>query len=468
MTTKAFYYAVVIVAMWLLAWLVRSRRTARQLLFLGASYALYASWGWRFLALLICSSLVNYGFGQLLRRRPSAARLWIGVAFNLALLGTFKYLPILAGVAAPASGLAHLLLPVGISFWTFQALSYLFDLYREDDLDPSLLEFCLYMAFWPTVLSGPICRLPNLLPQFRQDFTPSLEETRRGLDRVFMGLLMMGLAQIIGAGLHPGQGVDAAFDSITHIWGGTDVLCLMIAYGFQLFFDFAGYSHIVIGAALLFGIRLAENFDRPYLSVTPSVFWTRWHMSLSFWIRDYLFLPLATARREIWWRNVSLVLSMVVFGLWHKASLLFLIWGLYQGMLLLLHRQWQQLQRWAGWQLPEAVMKPVSWTVTFLALCAGWIFFRANTLSQAATMWSALLHPSSYHQHVLSSGFYVLTAVVGGGYFCVVGAASLLERTGFQLSTRLPSELKFAAYAVMFYVAVLHGAEPQGFIYFQF
>lgn len=470
MTTKAFYYTVAVLLMWVLAWLPRSART-RQLVFLVASYTLYALWSPVFLAILVLSTLANYGFGVLLRRGPSAIRLWIGIAFNIALLGTFKYLPAVAASWAPhsevAAKLSSIVLPIGISFWTFEALSYLLDVYRGEDLDPSLLEFCLYLAFWPTVLSGPICRLPNLLPQLRQDFAPSKDALRNGVNRILIGLFMTAVAQTLAAGIKSGQGVDAAFSSTSTAWSGTDVWCLAIAYGFQLFLDFAGYSHVVIGAARLFGIRLEENFNNPYLSTTPSMFWTRWHMSLSSWIRDYLFLPLATARRELWWRNLALAISMVIFGLWHKGSLLFLIWGVYQGVLLMLHRQWQQFQRWSGFSWAGYVAAPVSWLVTFAAMSLGWIFFRANDLHQARTMWAAVVNLGSYGQLALPRSLYLLTAIVVVGYFCVVGIKWLLEREP-QVQFRIPVEFRFAAYAVMFYWAMLHIAEPQAFIYFQF
>ena len=174
-------------------------------------------------------------------------------------------------------------------------------------------------------------------------------------------------------GFNPGEGVAAGFDQIARGWGGIDVWLLAISFGFQLFFDFAGYSHIVIGTARLFGIRLAENFDHPYFSTTPSVFWTRWHMSLSFWIRDYVFLPLATARRDLWWRNFALVSAMTLFGLWHEATLPFVIWGAYQGLLLVAHRQGQQLQRRLGFTWPDGWGSFVSWGITFALISLGWI-----------------------------------------------------------------------------------------------
>ena len=288
---------------------------------------------------------MNFLFGKWLRREPSASILTAGILLNLALLSVFKYLPA-AGVSLPFSSLqrfSHLALPLGISFWTFQAMSYLFDLYREEDLDPSFVELALYMAFFPVTISGPVCRMPEMLPQFRSEELVAWDAIGRGLRRIATGVLMMQLAKMLGQGILAGDGIVSGFDRVKN-WSGPDVWCLAFGYGLQLFFDFAGYSHIAIGAAQALGFTIPENFARPFQSTTPSMFWTRWHMSLSFWIRDYVFLPLATVRREVWWRNLALVISMVVFGLWHKASVLFLLWGCYHGVLLVLHRSGAAIQ----------------------------------------------------------------------------------------------------------------------------
>jgi alginate O-acetyltransferase complex protein AlgI len=468
MSSQALLYVIVLPVAWLLLWTLKSARS-RQSLLLVTSYGLYAGWGLKFLALLICSSFLNYGIGLLLHRKPSVGRLWLGIVLNVALLGTFKYLPALAPLLPTSplsSALSNIALPVGISFWTFQALSYLFDVYREEDLGPSLLEFLLYMAFWPTVLSGPICRLSSLLPQFRDPFKPATEDVRRGLDRICIGLFMTALGQILGSGLHSGQGIDSIFDRSAQGLTGPDVWCMAVGYGFELFFNFAGYTHMVIGAARLFGFRLDENFDRPYLSTTPSEFWTRWHMSLSLWIRDYLFLPLVMLRREAWWRSFVLVFSMIVFGLWHKGALLFVLWGLYQGILLVLHRQWQQLQRRYDWQVPQAIMGPLSWMVTFSAICLGWVFFRANTLAQAFTMLHAAVNLGSYAKCTLPAGLFILVAALAAGYFATLGSRQLLRKYSDGLT--IPLELRFALYAVAVYIGILHAAQTQAFIYFQF
>jgi len=350
---------------------LRSRK-ARQAVLLIASYALYISWGGWFVLLLFASTVGNFLLGKWLQRRSSGLVLAIGILLNLTLLSAFKYLPE-AAVAMPFSSLqkfAHLALPLGISFWTFQTMSYLFDLYRGEELDPTFYEFALYMAFFPVVISGPICRLPDMLPQFREERTTTWDEIGAGFRRIATGVFMMQLARLLGQGILGGDGINSGFDGVVR-WSGPDVWCLTFGFGLQLFFDFAGYTHIAIGAAKALGLSLPENFALPFHSTTPSIFWTRWHMSLSFWIRDYVFLPLAVWRRGVWWRNLALVISMVAFGLWHKASLLFLLWGSYHGVLLVLHRQVQELQRRFSWEPPAKLWTPLSWIATIALISLG-------------------------------------------------------------------------------------------------
>src|SRR5438034_7287271 len=383
MTSQSLISLAVVVLLWAIAWQLRSL-TVRQVILLAASYLFYASWGIGFLSVLVASSLMNYALGIVLRRQPTAGRLWISVACNVVLLSFFKYLPpLLEGAPADAllpDFLHRIVMPVGMSFWTFQGLSYLFDTYREEELDPSLLEFCLYMAFWPTVLAGPVCRLPNMLPQFRRLSGFNLADISVGARRLLQGVIMKTvLAQILVSGWLPGEGITAGFDQMKGGWGGVDVWLLGIGFGFLLFFDFAGYSHMVIGTARIFAIRVPENFNRPFFSTTPSIFWTRWHMSLSFWIRDYVFNPLAAAwRRYRWWPHVVFVISMTVFGLWHGAKWTFIIFGVYHGLLLIGHRLGQQMKRRFSIRLPRYLGGFLAWGTTFLLLSLGFILFRAN------------------------------------------------------------------------------------------
>ena len=406
---------------------IRSR-TVRQLVLLGGSYAVYIAWGSWFVAVLLFSTVMNFLLGKMLRRNATGLVLGTGILLNLALLSSFKYLPPLAA-NLPWDSLqrfAHLALPLGISFWTFQAMSYLFDQYRGEELDPTFIEFALYMVFFPIAISGPICRMPEMLPQFRSDKRFDHSAFGRGLARVATGILMMQLARLSSQGIFSGDGISSGFDRATH-WSGSDVWCLALGYGLQLFFDFAGYSHIAIGAALALGFNLPENFARPFQSTTPSAFWTRWHMSLSFWIRDYVFLPLAMMRREYWWRTMLLVVSMVLFGLWHKATLLFLVWGLYQGLLLVLHRQLQQVEYKLNWNPPERVWNALSWALTIALISLGWILFRANSVSQATQMFAAILSPRNYASHFLSPSLYFLVMLLSAGYAAVLIIGGILE-----------------------------------------
>jgi alginate O-acetyltransferase complex protein AlgI len=422
--TQTLVFVAVVLLLWVTAWHLRSVK-ARQALLLVASYGFYSSWGIGFLCVLIVSSLMNYICGLALRRKATAVRLWIGISLNLLLLGFFKYLPPLLEVGPVGSwqyDLArHIIMPVGMSFWTFQGLSYLWDIYLDEEVDPSLVEFCLYMAFWPTVFSGPVCRLPNMLPQFRQEPVFSSNNISVGALRLVQGLFMkMFLAQLLGGG------VAAGFDQVKGGWGGTDVWLLGMGFGFLLFFDFAGYSHMVIGTARIFGIRLPENFDRPFLSTTPSVFWTRWHMSLSFWIRDYVFRPLAATRRDRWWPYVVLVISMTLFGLWHGAKWTFIVYGVYHGLLLVMHRLGQQTKQRFPIRLPRYLGVFLAWGTTFLLVSLGFILFRANDLSQALSMFRAVFSPGAYRQFAMPRNFYILTFAVAAGYFVFTTGYSLL------------------------------------------
>jgi alginate O-acetyltransferase complex protein AlgI len=407
---------------------VRSR-TTRQTSLLIASSALYLAWGVWFAAVLLASIVTNYLIGEWLRRKGSGVTLSIGIFLNVALLTTFKYLPE-AAVHLPFSSLhrfAHLAMPLGISFWTFQAMSYLFDVYQGDDVEPSFFEFALYMVFFPVTIAGPICRMSEMLPQFRSERVTRVDDIVRGCQRIATGVLMMQLAKLLGLGILGGDGIASGFDRVTN-WSGPDVWCLAFGYGLQLFFDFAGYSHIAIGVAQALGFTIPENFARPFESTSPSIFWTRWHMSLSFWIRDYVFFPLMRLRREAWWRNLSLLIAMVLFGLWHKASILFLLWGAYHGLLLLLHRQVEGLQRRFDWTPPTIPWTAFSWVSTIGLVNLGWIFFRANSLHQARQMLVAILSPATYQVHFVTGSLYWLVLALAVGYTIVLFTIDRLSR----------------------------------------
>ena len=422
-------FSLLIVVFLMVEGLYLSSAKGRQGMFLAASYLFYVNWGLGFLCVLVISSMMNYIWGHVLRRKPNATRLWVGIALNVVPLAIFKYLPELA-----SAGLWHynfarqIIMPVGISYWTFQALSYLFDIYFGEDLNPSFIEFSLYLAFWPTVLSGPICRLPRILPQLRQISPFSWDDLSVGTVRLVQGVIMKFiLAQILMLGWKPGGGINFGFDRLKDGWGAVDVWLLGLGYGFLLFFDFAGYSNIVIGIGRIVGIRLAENFEQPFLSITPSIFWTRWHMSLSFWIRDYVFNPLAAAgRRYSWWPYAVLMTSMTLFGVWHGARWTFLAYGVFHGLILVLHRFGQRMKQKFSVRLPSHVGPVLSWGVTFALVSLGFVLFRANNLTQAWSMFKAVITPAAYGHYAMPRNFYVLAPTVAVAYFVFMAGRSLL------------------------------------------
>lgn len=440
---------------------------SRQVLLLVASYFFYFTWGPWWLVTLFASSLLNFLLGAWLGRKVNASRLWVAIFANISLLLALHYV---GPRFAWAPTLSHFLLPVGISFWTFQALSYLLDLYSGEPLDPSLLEFLLYMAFWPTVLSGPVCRLGEMLTEFRKVAPLNYNDISGGTRRILVGLFMkLVLARTLATGLEPGEGVNFGFDGLAGGWSGLDAWALAVAYGMQLYFDFAGYSSIVIGSAQLFGVRVRENFQQPFLSTNLTDFWRRWHMSLSSWIHDYAFLPLASLSPRYSWRLVALVISMGLFGLWHGARLTFLCWGLYQGLLLVGNRLVQLGERTLTRPVPALLAKTVGWMATFACISLGWLLFRAPDLSTAGRMLAAVFTPNHYFHLGLRPNFYLLTLLFIIGYFAHLAGANWLAHLRARTSA-LPLLPLFQPlyYTAVILAIIVWSTEQSAFVYFQF
>jgi alginate O-acetyltransferase complex protein AlgI len=437
--------------------------TLKAIGLLGASYLFYATFGVKSLCCLVLCSLGNYALGALLRRNPSATLLTVCAFLNCVLLAAFKFLPERAG--SHVGALPVLIHPVGISFWTFQSLSYLFDIYRGEELDPSLLEFCLYLSFWPTVLSGPITRLGDMLPQFRKIPRAGFDDLAAGVRLVVLGLFMkVVLAQLMAAGIRQGEGVDFGFDAASPIWGGLDTWSLAVGYGMQLYFDFAGYSYLVIGVARLFGIKVPDNFDRPYVASDPSSFWTKWHMSLSFWIRDYVFLNLARLRQSTAWLYVCLVISMAIFGIWHGATWNYVVWGIYSGLILVIHRLIQRARR--GERTNSWYRQALGWSTTFAFISLGWVIFRSHDMRQAGRMLFSVLSPHSYLHLSLPYDYYLLTFVVTAGYFLQAIFRAMVSRQ--PRVARLNAILVPMYYAIAIVSITVFSAKQSPFVYFRF
>jgi D-alanyl-lipoteichoic acid acyltransferase DltB (MBOAT superfamily) len=368
-------------------------RTVRRIvLILIVSLFFYGWWDWRFLPLLTSSIAVNYLLGCAIRRcvardrQPAASMaLATGIALNLLLLGTFKYLPFaLANIDAAAGTdwtIAHLVLPLGISFWTFEQIGFLIDLRRGAHYPPEPSRYALFVLFFPRLVAGPILRYNEIEPQLRaRDMGDVLPDLAAGLSTFAIGLakkacLADGIAPFVASGFASarlGQGPDLFAG-----WG------CALAYTCQLYFDFSGYSDMAIGAARCFGIRFPANFNSPYKATSIIEFWHRWHMTLSRFLRDYLYIPLGGNRRGPVRRYINLMITMVLGGLWHGAAWTFVIWGGLHGLYLMVNHAWAKLRGPASPAMPRAL----AGALTFVAVVIGWVVFRA---ADVPTAWHML------------------------------------------------------------------------------
>ncbi len=369
---------------------------AQNIMLLGASYFFYGYWDWRFLSLLFLTTGMDYFFAIKIDEIEDARkRRWLliaSVCLNLSLLGFFKYFNFFADSLKTLLGsfgygvdfvTLRIVLPVGISFYTFQSMSYVIDVYRGE-LKPSryLPDFALYISYFPQLVAGPIERATHLLPQIVHPRTLDKEQIRRGIVLILWGLFKKvivadNMARIVA----PIFGQNGAVN-------GAQVLVGVYAFAFQIYGDFSGYSDIARGLAKMMGFDIMRNFDLPYFSKNPQEFWRRWHISFSTWLKDYLYIPLGGNRKGKSRTYANLMITMVLGGLWHGASYTFVLWGLFQGFLLSLYRVMHDaLHRLIH---PSHILGKWMWSavciiVMFHLTCLGWLIFRAQSLSQLSS-----------------------------------------------------------------------------------
>jgi alginate O-acetyltransferase complex protein AlgI len=448
---------------------------AQNWLLLVASYYFYASWDWRFLGLLIASTLVDYSCGLALARatdpRRRRALLVLSIGFNLTLLGFFKYFNFFADNLHTVFGAlgwqldfvtVRVLLPIGISFYTFVTMSYVIDVYRREiPATRDLVDFAVFVAFFPHLVAGPILRASRLLPQIDAPRSITRQQMRDGA-----WLIVWGYFQKVFVADNLAALANAAFDpTTTHT--GVDVLLGTYAFAFQIYGDFAGYSNIARGTSKLMGIELVENFRFPYFVRTPQEFWRHWHISLSTWLRDYLYIPLGGSRGSEWQTRRNLLLTMVLGGLWHGAAWTFILWGAYHGLLLVAHRAAERAGALRNLRvLPQPILRVVAWAIMFHITCYGWLIFRARTLDQIGDMTRALVFdfaPGSVNVAGLLVPLAMYTTPLLLVHACEAWFDDVL------VVPKLPIAVRYSVYAAAVYLTVLFGnfggAE---FIYFQF
>lgn len=376
----------------------------------GISLVFYAWWNPRYLVLLLASIVFNYLVGRHLgkspERQPSDQRMLVlGIACNLLLLAYYKYAGFFVANLQLAFGLSwhldNIVLPLGISFFTFTQIAYLVDAYRKEVREYRFFHYLLFVTFFPHLIAGPVLHHAEIMPQFRQPETyrVRLENFSVGLTIFVIGLFKkVMLADSIASYASPVFAAAQAGETITGLaaWGGA------LAYAFQIYFDFSGYSDMAIGLARMFGIVFPANFDSPYKANSIIDFWRRWHMTLSRFLRDYLYIPLGGSRCGPVRRQGNLLATMLLGGLWHGAGWTFVIWGALHGIFLIVNHLWRTLASSATWlrfPLPLGIGPLLGRILTFLCVVVAWVFFRAESLDAAFSILRGMAGLNGFPSH---------------------------------------------------------------------
>jgi alginate O-acetyltransferase complex protein AlgI len=438
-------------------------------LLLIASYYFYAAWDYRFVALLAASTLVDYTCGLVLGRmtdqRQRRLVMWLSIGFNLAMLGFFKYFnffadnlqALFAAMGWPLDFVTlRVLLPIGISFYTFVTMSYVIDVYRRE-IEPTrnLVDFAVFVAYFPHLVAGPILRATALLPQIAGPRRVTGGQVRDGL-----WLIAWGFFQKIFVADNLAPIASRVFDPDAHLTG-VNVLLGTYAFAFQIYGDFAGYSNIARGTSKLMGIELIENFRFPYLVLSPQAFWRHWHISLSTWLRDYLYKPLGGSRGTKWLTQRNLLITMLLGGLWHGAAWTFILWGLYQGVLLILYRPFER-----AFTDMSRTSRFIAWLVMFHLTCYGWLIFRALSLDKLGGMTRGLFFdfkPSTVDVTGILVPLLLYTTPLLVVHLTEAWADDVL------VVPKMPVGVRYTIYVATLYLIMLFGNfGGSDFIYFQF
>jgi alginate O-acetyltransferase complex protein AlgI len=456
-----------------IAWSIHRSLEWHKGFLLAASYVFYGFWDWRYVPLLAGISLVSGLCAQKIQRtverRLRKRYLAIGVAICLAALLYYKYTAFLCVTALeivgiffkpPAVQIPAPFLPIGVSFFVFHAISLMADVYRNNLKKPvRILDALLYVAFFPQLIAGPILRASSFIPQLFRPRNPNAIRVNRALILIVAGLFK----KVIISNTLATRLVEPVF-AAPQTFGGWDILLSIYGYAAQIYCDFSGYTDIAIGCALLLGYRLPKNFNFPYTATDPQDFWKRWHISLSSWLRDYLYIPLGGSRGGKGRMLLNLMITMLLGGLWHGAAWTFVIWGALHGAYLIVHRLWAQ----AASSMVQEVRAHAAWPwisriLMFHAVCLGWVFFRSPSFGIAFAMLRGLLTPGAA---TLATIPVMLMLILG-----ILGQYKPQRwRKGVESEmSRWPALVRGAALAAAIILIELLG--PSGiapFIYFQF
>lgn len=472
-------FALFLPIVFLLYWFVFNKRLGVQnVLLLVASYVFYGWWDWRFLSLILFSSGIDFMVGIQMDKQQTVfvRKLWLSLSLvvNIGLLGFFKYYNFFVesfvdafsffGHPIGISGL-HIILPVGISFYTFQTLSYSIDIYNRK-LQPTRnpIEFFAFVSFFPQLVAGPIERAASLLPQFQKERSFDYTKAVDGLRQVLWGLFKKVVIADTCASY-----VNMVYNN-SDMYGGSTLIIASILFAFQIYGDFSGYSDIAIGVSRLFGFNLMRNFAFPYFSRDMAEFWRRWHISLSTWFRDYLYIPLGGSRGSMFKKIRNVFVIFVVSGFWHGANWTFVIWGalnaLYFIPLLITNQNRKHVTQVVAqnkW-FPN-LREFLAMNVTFALTVFAWIFFRSMNIQHAIQILSEIFSPSLFSMPFLPPKSLALFLLL------FIGVEWMGRNTQYALESiyKFKSRtVRYAVYYVLILVILIHSGGEQEFIYFQF
>ncbi|MFK7831970.1 MAG: MBOAT family protein [Winogradskyella sp.] len=474
-------FAVFLPIVFVLYWFVTNKCLKLQNALLAvSSYIFYGWWDWRFLSLILFSTLVDYAVGRALAHETIILKrrllLWISILVNLGFLGFFKYYNFfLENFVSAFSFLGqvinlnslHVILPVGISFYTFQTLSYTIDVYKRK-LEPTkdFVAFSAFVSFFPQLVAGPIERATNLLPQFYKRRRFKYSDAIDGLKQILWGLFK----KVVIAD-NCAKYANYIFDNSADLNGSTLVLGAVF-FTFQIYGDFSGYSDIAIGASRLFGFNLKQNFAFPYFSRDIAEFWRRWHISLSTWFRDYLYIPLGGSRGRILKTIRNVFIIFIVSGFWHGANWTFIIWGLLNALyflpILLTKNNRNHIEIIAKGKYLPSFKEFTLMSGTFILTVFAWIFFRAETIEHAFSYTSKIFSKSLFSMPYFENGTLALPTAVLVVFFLIIEWFGRQDKYAIESMFYKHNILKWFLYYLIVILIFVFAGSNQEFIYFQF
>ena len=439
-----------------------------------ASYVFYGWWDWRFLLLIICTSFCSWGSGLLIEKAQThnCSKFWMisNIIINLLILGAFKYYNFFVSEFGQLLGidtdslLLHVILPVGVSFYTFQALSYSIDIYRKKIYPTKdIIAFFAFIAFFPQLVAGPIERATNLLPQFLTNRKFSYEQATDGMRQILWGLFKKMVV------------ADNCASYVDQVWStyptqtGSTLLLASILFAFQIYGDFSGYSDIAIGTAKLFGIKLRRNFNNPYFSRDIAEFWRRWHISLTTWFRDYVYIPLGGSRVGRWKIVRNTFVVFLISGLWHGANWTFLLWGVYHALLflplILLGKNRKYVNQVSDGRIFPSWRESIQMLLTFALVVFGWIFFRATGLPSLCQFIRGLFNVSLFS--IPNVDFTIVCTLISISMMLLVEWFQRYKQHGLEMMIQR-WYIRYTIYMVLIITIIIFYGKSVTFIYFQF